>query len=375
MTYRYNTSRIYYLDKQDKIKFEVGDIVRKRVQEAPSNGYKIIAVDDEEGIIDSLSIFLKRSGYNFTGVTDPLEAIERVKNEHFDMMILDFIMSPIHGDQVVEEIRKFNKELYILLLTGHKDLAPPLETIRRLDIQGYCEKSDKFDQLLLLIESGIKSIEQMNEIKRMNEELSDTYEKLEKAYLDSIETLRYTVEAKDPYTRGHSDRVAEYSVLIGEKLGLSEEDLRTLRIGGLFHDIGKIGIPDSILLKESKLTDDEYSQIKNHPTIGAHILQNATIFQDILPIVKHHHERYDGNGYPSRLKGEEIPYFARIAAVADTFDAMTSKRTYRNAIPLEEVKEEIKRCEGTQFDPSIAETFLEILNTQYEKIQEIQEKY
>ncbi len=375
MTYRYNTSRIYYLDKQDEIKFEVGDIVRKRVQEAPSNGYKIIAVDDEEGIIDSLSIFLKRSGYNFTGVTDPLEAIERVKNEHFDMMILDFIMSPIHGDQVVEEIRKFNKELYILLLTGHKDLAPPLETIRRLDIQGYCEKSDKFDQLLLLIESGIKSIEQMNEIKRMNDELSDTYEKLEKAYLDSIETLRYTVEAKDPYTRGHSDRVAEYSVLIGEKLGLSEEDLRTLRIGGLFHDIGKIGIPDSILLKESKLSDDEYSQIKNHPTIGAHILQNATIFQDILPIVKHHHERYDGNGYPSRLKGEEIPYFARIAAVADTFDAMTSKRTYRNAIPIEEVKEEIKRCEGTQFDPSIAETFLEILNTQYEKIQEIQEKY
>jgi len=127
------------------------------------------------GIVDSLSIFLKRSGYNFIGVTDPMEAIERVKNEHFDLMILDFIMDPIHGDQVVEEIRKFNKELYILLLTGHKDLAPPLETIRKLDIQGYCEKSDKFDQLLLLIESGIKSIAQMNEIKRMNAELADTF--------------------------------------------------------------------------------------------------------------------------------------------------------------------------------------------------------
>ena len=113
---------------------------------------KIIAVDDEEGIIDSLSIFLKRSGYEFVGATDPEQAIEMVKNEHFDLMILDFIMTPIHGDQVVEEIRKFNKELYILLLTGHKDLAPPLDTIRRLDIQGYCEKSDKFDQLLLLIE-------------------------------------------------------------------------------------------------------------------------------------------------------------------------------------------------------------------------------
>lgn len=236
--------------------------MRKNMQNANDKGYRIIAVDDEEGIVDSLSIFLKRSGYDFTGVTDPMEAIEKVKNEHFDLMVLDFIMTPIHGDQVVEEIRKFNKELYILLLTGHKDLAPPLETIRKLDIQGYCEKSDKFDQLLLLIESGIKSIEQMNEIKRINEELSSTYEKLERAYLDSIQTLRYTVEAKDPYTRGHSDRVSKYSVLIGKYLGLSDTDLKTLEVGGLFHDIGKIGIPDSILLKESKLTDDEYSQIK-----------------------------------------------------------------------------------------------------------------
>ena len=205
--------------------------MRKNEHIAQLNGYKIIAVDDEEGIVDSLSIFLKRSGYEFTGVTNPMEAIEKVKNEHFDLMVLDFIMEPIHGDQVVEEIRKFNKELYILLLTGHKDLAPPLETIRRLDIQGYCEKSDKFDQLLLLIESGIKSIKQMNEIKRINQELSDTYEKLEKAYLDSIQTLRYTVEAKDPYTRGHSDRVSEYSVLIGEKFSLSEDDIKTLRVG------------------------------------------------------------------------------------------------------------------------------------------------
>ena len=266
-----------------------------------NNNYKIIAVDDEEGIVDSLSIFLKRSGYNFTGVTDPMEAIEKVRNEHFDLMILDFIMTPIHGDQVVEEIRKFNKDLYILLLTGHKDLAPPLETIKRLDIQGYCEKSDKFDQLLLLIESGIKSIEQMNQIKRINDELSDTYEKLEKAYLESIQTLRYTVEAKDTYTRGHSDRVSEYSVLIGKYMGLSDDDLRVLQLGGLFHDIGKIGVPDVILQKDSKLTDDEYSQIKQHPNIGVHILSNASIFNDILPIVEHHHEKYDGTGYPRKI--------------------------------------------------------------------------
>ena len=304
-----------------------------------------------------------------------MEAIELVKEEHFDLMLLDFIMTPLHGDQVVEEIRKFNKELYILLLTGHKDLAPPLETIRRLDIQGYCEKSDRFDQLLLLVESGIKAISQMNLIRKINTELKETYYKLEQAYMESIETLRFTVEAKDTYTRGHSDRVSEYSVLIGKKLGLSDEDINTLKVGGLFHDIGKIGVPDSILLKNAKLTDDEYSEIKNHPSIGAHILSNATIFKDALPIVKHHHERYDGNGYPGKLKGEDIPLLARIAAVADSFDAMTSRRTYRNSLDLDFVKAEIEKCKGTQFDPSCADAFLDILNNEFDKIEEIRNKY
>ena len=349
--------------------------MRKNMITAESNGYKIIVVDDEQGIVDSLSIFLKRSGYDFTGLTNPLEAIERVRNEHFDMMILDFMMDPIHGDEVVEEIRKFNKDLYILLLTGHKDLAPPLETIKRLEIQGYCEKSDKFDQLLLLIESGIKSIEQMNTIKTINEQLRDKNQELERAYLDTIGILRQTVEAKDPYTRGHSDRVSEYSVLIGKKLGLDENTLHILKIGGLFHDIGKIGIPDSILLKESKLSDEEYSQIKNHPMIGVHMLGDAAIFTDILPIVKHHHERYDGRGYPSQLVGDDIPYVARIAAVADTFDAMTSKRSYRNSLPIDVVRAEIERCSGTQFDPNIAKVFLDIMDNDFDSIHEIQEKY
>lgn len=349
--------------------------MRKNLAQENADGYKVIVVDDEPGILDSLSIFLRRSGYQFTGVTDPMEAIEKVKNEHFDLMVLDFIMTPIHGDKVVEEIRKFNKELYILLLTGHKNLAPPLETIKRLDIQGYCEKSDKFDQLLLLVESGMKAIDQMNVIKKINEELRDTNEKLEKAYLESVQTLRYTVEAKDPYTRGHSDRVSEYSELIGRHLGLSEEDLHLLKVGGLFHDIGKIGVPDSILLKTSRLTDDEYSEIKNHPSIGAHILSNATLFQDIIPVVKHHHERFDGFGYPGKLAGESIPYLARIAAVADSYDAMTSKRTYRDPMPLDVVKQEIEKNKGTQFDPKIADTFLDILSNHYDEIEEIRNKY
>lgn len=348
--------------------------MRKYQQEVVLYPYKIMAVDDDGGILDSLKVVLNKNGYSLDTYTNPLDAIEVLKKEHYDLLLLDFIMDPLHGDQVVEQIREFDKGLYILLLTGHKDLAPPLKTLKKLDIQGYCEKSSDFEQLLLLIQSGLKSVDQMKLINKINDELADKNDALEKSYLDTIGILRQTVEAKDPYTRGHSDRVSAYSVLIGKKLNLDDKTLHTLKIGGLFHDIGKIGIPDSILLKESKLDDNEYSQIKNHPSIGAHILGNVEMFSDIIPIVLHHHERFDGHGYPSQLKGEDIPYVARIAAVADTFDAMTSKRSYRNALPLDTVKEEIKRCEGTQFDPAIAETFLSILNNDYDEILNIQQK-
>ena len=212
--------------------------------------FKIMVVDDEQGIIDSLSMFLNK--YNIQGYTDPLEAIEALRNEHFDMLILDFLMMPIHGDKVVEEVRKFNKSLYVLLLTGHKDLAPPLETIKRLDIQGYCEKSSSFDQLLLLIESGLKSVTQMRIIAEINEQLEEATAQLKDAYYGTIESLRLAVDAKDSYTAGHSDRVSYYTVLIGKQLGMEEDDLETLKQGALFHDIGKIGIPDAILQKPRK---------------------------------------------------------------------------------------------------------------------------
>lgn len=349
--------------------------MRKYMQENITSPYKIIAIDDDAGILDSLKTVLKRSGYDLSCYTNPLEAIEVLKKEHYDLLLLDFIMDDLHGDQVVQKIREFDSNLYILLLTGHKDLAPPLETLKKLAIQGYCEKSNNFDQLLLLIESGLKSVDQMHLISDINDELKDKNDELEQAYLDTIGILRHTVEAKDPYTRGHSDRVSEYSVLIGSKMGLDEKEIHTLKIGGLFHDIGKIGIPDSILLKESKLDDEEYSQIKNHPSIGAHILGDVEMFKDIIPMVLHHHERFDGRGYPGQLSGDSIPLIARIAAIADTFDAMTSKRSYRDALAVEIVIAEIEKCSGTQFDPKIAEIFLDILKNDYNKILEIQQKY
>lgn len=329
--------------------------------------FKILVVDDEQGIIDSLAIFLNQ--YNLVGVTDPLEAIELLKKEHFDLLILDFLMMPIHGDQVVEEVRKFNKDLYILLLTGHKDLAPPLDTIKRLDIQGYCEKSDKFDQIILLVESALKSVTQMRVIKEINDKLEEAYDELKSAYMGTMESLRLAVDAKDSYTRNHSDRVSYYSLLIAKKLNLPEEELEIVRNGGLFHDIGKIGIPDAILQKTAKLTDEEYDDIKNHPSIGAHILAPAKIFENIIPMVKHHHERFDGRGYPSGLAGEDIPLYARIVAVADAFDAMTSDRSYRPRFTLYKALDELENCKGTQFDPMLVDLFILAIKENKEQIE------
>ena len=154
---------------------------------------KILVIDDEQGVIDSLKVYLGKEGYIVEGETNPLLGIENIRNNYYDILILDYIMVPINGDKVIEEIRKFNKDIYIIVLTGHKSVAPPIETIRRLNIQGYLEKTNKFEQILLMIESSVKSIIQLEEIKKKNKEIEETY-------IESIETLRKIVEAKDNYT-------------------------------------------------------------------------------------------------------------------------------------------------------------------------------
>ena len=215
-----------------------------------------------------------------------------------------------------------------------------------------------------------------------NEHGTVSYERLE--YLgDAVMELVISeyLYKNTEYQEGEMTKIRSYYVCANahyeysKKLGLNEDDLKTLKIGGLFHDIGKIGVPDAVLQKPGKLSDDEYSEIKNHPAIGAHILSTATIFTDIIPIVRHHHEKFDGTGYPSKLSGENIPYLARIAAIADTFDAMTSKRPYRDELPIDVVKEEFKKFAGTQFDPELTKVFLDILENDYNEIIRIQSMY
>lgn len=330
-----------------------------------SNNYKILAVENGTNIQDALKKMTRQSKYSLTEYKTLKSALKDFTQDSFDIIILDFSTITESKLDMLKEIRRKDENVYIILLINSSNLTIPLKDLKALSVQGYCEKDDKLEQLPLFVEAAVKSIDQMKIIKNMNEELSKSKEQLEKAYLESIETLRYTVEAKDRYTHGHSDRVSAYSVLIGQKLGLSQKDIQTLKIGGLFHDIGKIGISDAILLKNGKLTDKEYSEIKNHPVIGKNILSNAAIFEEIIPIVLYHHERYDGKGYPYGLSDQSIPFLARIISVADAFDAMTSRRSYRGELDLEYVKNEIRSKSGTQFDPIIATTFLDILNNEH----------
>lgn len=206
-------------------------------------------------------------------------------------------------------------------------------------------------------------------LQLQNRELGEAYASLRQTYMGTIDAMRQMVDAKDLYTRGHSDRVSFYAVKIAEAMHRDEASRERLRVAGLFHDIGKVGIPDSILQKNGKLTTEEYAQIKQHPSLGKKMLSSISAFNDILCIVECHHERYDGRGYPHGRKGTEIPEEARIISVADSFDAMTSKRTYRDSLNLFEAVWELKNGRGTQFDPQVVDVFLEVLQ-QYEALRE-----
>ncbi|MBI3922780.1 MAG: GAF domain-containing protein [Armatimonadetes bacterium] len=189
-------------------------------------------------------------------------------------------------------------------------------------------------------------------------EKATLYHNINEMFNDSIRALASAIDARDPYTEQHSKRVSEYSMIIAEELGLSEEQVDQIRIGSLLHDIGKIGVKEAVLLKPGRLTDDEFVEMKGHPVTSGNIMSPVRRFKDMLPILYHHHEAYSGRGYPHGLHGEDIPLHARIVAVADTFDAMTSDRPYRKGLPLEIALAEIKKNVGVQFDPKCAEAFL-----------------
>ena len=215
--------------------------------------------------------------------------------------------------------------------------------------------------LLKLIQIASRTLISQNQsLKEQKNSLEKVFTELNSSYKNTVATLSKAVDARDPYTAGHSERVASLSLKIGKAHGLSEERMETLEISALFHDIGKLGVPDNILLMPGKLNDHEFQKIKEHPSIGVNILKNIDFLKDALPIILHHHERYSGKGYPDGISGEAIPLEARIISVADAYDAMTSDRPYRKSLTHEEAINEIIKFKGIQFDPEIADSFLSI---------------
>jgi|UniRef100_A0A7V3RHC8 HD-GYP domain-containing protein (c-di-GMP phosphodiesterase class II) len=195
-------------------------------------------------------------------------------------------------------------------------------------------------------------------------ENASLYRELDELFLSSIRAIVEAIDAKDPYTKGHSARVVEYALLIGEGIEMDKESLKGLELSAVLHDVGKIGIPDRILSKPGLLNDEEYSYMKRHPEFGAEIVEPIKKLKDIVPNILHHHERYDGTGYPLGLKGKKIPLGARIIAIADSFDAMTSDRPYRPRMEIKVALEEIKRNRRTQFDPELVEVFIKSFEKQ-----------
>jgi len=222
-----------------------------------------------------------------------------------------------------------------------------------------------YGALALFVRTASRTLHgQAATLRARSRELMDSYRRLEESSLEAIESLNAAVDAKDPYTAGHSARVQRVSLAVAEELGVARERFDAIRFGGLFHDIGKIAVPDRVLTKSGALDDGEYAVIQRHPADGAEIVSHFGRLREAVPLIRHHHERWDGKGYPDGLAGEEVPVEAFIVGLADAWDAMTTDRPYRGALTMEAAAAEVRRCRGTQFCPAVVDAFFAALRRQ-----------
>ncbi|MCK5682710.1 HD domain-containing protein, partial [bacterium] len=238
-----------------------------------------------------------------------------------------------------------------------------------------CSQKKKVGVMLFDIPLNEKKIFTDNDLVKMDSyspqcaislENAFLYTEIREVYFSTIQVLSSALDAKDSYTEGHSQRVTEYSIAVAEEMNLPKNEIEMIQIAAILHDIGKIGIRDFILCKPGKLTNEEFEIIKNHPTLGSEIVSHIAFLADKATIIRHHHERFDGKGYPDGLKEQDIPIGSRIIAVCDSFDAMTSKRSYRDNMPVHKALAELKKCSGSQFDAEIADIFIKIFNRDFQ---------
>jgi putative two-component system response regulator len=323
----------------------------------------ILLVDDEEMIRRLLSQKLSPEGYRCEQAANAKQALEKLKEHPIDLVILDIKMPGKSGVELLSEIKAKYPDTAVIMATAIDDAAVAIKCMKA-GAYDYVTKPFNLDEVSFSVRRALEKrrleLENRDYQQHLEEKVAEQAQKIRASFFNAITALAYALEAKDVYTSGHSQRVTEISVAIAEHLGLPKESIEKIRLAGLVHDIGKIGVRESVLNKPGSLSDNEFKHVRLHSQAGERILKPIVDDEEILKAVRHHHERYDGTGYPDGLKGEQIPQLARIIAVADTFDAMTSERPYRKALTEEAACAEVERCRGTQFDPGAADAFLEI---------------
>ncbi len=327
------------------------------------NGKAILVVDDEEFIRTLVRERLELSGYSIGEASNGKDALAKLSTGRYSVLLTDIRMPEMDGIALLKESASRYPDTAGVVMSAYAELDTAVAALK-IGACDYITKPFNFDVLLITIENAIrkKSIERQLQDYQMNLEkkVKEQTDLISSMYVRSIDALIKALEAKDFYTRGHSQRVTMYSVAIGKSMQLPEKQIELLRQAAVLHDLGKIGVREEILNKPGKLTEKEFKEITLHPEVAIRILEPIPFFRPLLPAILHHHERFDGRGYPRGLAGNDVPLESRIMAVADTFDAMTSTRAYRNALSLEAANAEIQRCSGAQFDPEIVPVFMEV---------------
>jgi putative two-component system response regulator len=323
----------------------------------------ILIVDDEEIVRRVLSQKVEGAGYRWEQASTAYAALAKIKSTPVQLVILDIKMPGESGLELLAEIKAAHPDIAVIMATAVIDINTAIECLKQ-GAYDYITKPFNLDEVVLSIERALerRRLEQENRDYQLHleQKVSQQARKIRAAFLNAITALVYALEAKDKYTSGHSQRVADISVAIAAELGLSKPEIEQIRLAGLIHDIGKIGVREAVLNKPGKVSPKEYQHILSHSDIGAHILTPIVEDDAILKAVRHHHERYDGTGYPDGLSGEEIPLAARILAVADSYDAIISGRPYRAAQSIKTACDEIENNRASQFDPKVVDAFLRI---------------